>query len=135
MRGTPDTPILLQESEPKTRARAFKRGDSGRILAKPGETRKTRKGDAMMHAGALWTTVGRWAADRGMGRQTVREYLMMDGSPIGRIVERYPDDGIQIREIKGVRVLVKRINGRNWVYLPQSLEADAIRGGRRIGKA
>jgi len=84
----------------------------------------------MMHAGELWRSVGRWARDRGFHGDTVRNHLLLDGSPIGRIVERSPNEDIQIRQIKGIRVLVKRVNGKNWLYLPADLAAGAIRGSR-----
>jgi len=83
-----------------------------------------------MHAGELWTTVGKWARARGVTRQTVRAHLLLNGHPIGRILERSPAENIQIRQIRGVRVLVKRVNGQNWLYLPADLAAGAIRGGR-----
>ena len=89
----------------------------------------------MMHAGDLWTSVGKWAALRGFSRMAIRAHLLLDGVPIGRIIERYPRENIQIREIKGCRVLVKRVNDENWLYLPADLAAGAIRGERQNGTA
>jgi len=86
----------------------------------------------MLYDGRLWVTVGRWARDRGMSRQGVRENLLIDGLPIGEVIERDPRSQIQIRRIRGFDVLVKRVNCKNWLYLPQSIEADVARqGGHR----
>ena len=73
----------------------------------------------MIYRGRIWLSIGRWARLHGMSADTAKRQLQIDGFYIGGTVHRCPDSGFWIRRIRGYDVLLRRVNGHDWAYLPR----------------
>lgn len=73
----------------------------------------------MIYRGRVWLSIGRWARLHGMSSDTAKRHLQVHGVYPGRIVHRCPVSGDTIRRIGGYDVLLRRVNGQDWAYLPR----------------
>ena len=73
----------------------------------------------MIYRGRVWLSIGRWARLHAMSPDTAKRQLQLDGVYLGRPVHRCPVSGLRIRRIRGYDVLLRRVNGQEWAYLPR----------------
>ena len=73
----------------------------------------------MIYRGRVWLSIGRWARRHGMSPDTAKRQLQLDGFYLGGTVHRCPVSGLTIRRIRGYDVLLRRVNGHDWAYLPR----------------
>lgn len=73
----------------------------------------------MIYRGRVWLSIGRWARLHGMSADTAKRQLKINGSYLGRTAHRCLVSGLTIRRIRGYDVLLRRVNGHDWAYLPR----------------
>ena len=73
----------------------------------------------MIYRGRVWLSIGRWARLHGMSSETAKRHLQISGIYAGRRVHLCPVSGDRIRRIRGYDVLLRRVNGHDWAYLPR----------------
>lgn len=73
----------------------------------------------MIYRGRVWLSIGRWARLHGMSADTAKRQLQIAGIYAGRPVHQCPVSGDKIRRIRGYDVLLRRVNGHDWAYLPR----------------
>ena len=73
----------------------------------------------MIYRGRVWLSIGRWARLHGMSPDTAKRHLQPNGFYLGRTAHRCPISGDRIRRIRGFDVLLRRVNGTDWAYLPR----------------
>ena len=75
--------------------------------------------ELVIYRGRVWLSIGRWARLHGMSPDTAKRQLQLGGVYIGHTVHRCPVEGHMIRRIRGCDVLLRRVNGQDWAYLPR----------------
>jgi len=82
----------------------------------------------MVFDGRTWKTIGKWARERGLSKDTLRRSLTTGGRVLGRVVKTDEHSNLQIRSVRGVDVLIRPINGQQWLYLATGDDAAARLG-------
>lgn len=80
----------------------------------------------MIYRGQVWLSIGRWARQHGMSRDTAKRHLQVGGCYMGRLVYSDSYSGWSIVRIRGYDVLLREVNGRVWAYLPSDAPPSRV---------